>query len=64
MVKIFWGEHIVQLFFLHDDLWLEDASLDLLVRQNDGTVEVELILHKHILTDHCHVLEASPLADR
>ena len=65
MAKEFSGLHLVQLeFFLHDDLWLEDAGLDLFVRQDDSTIEVELILHKHVLTDHCHVLEAGPLANR
>jgi len=48
---------------LQDDAGLLHALLDLLVWQHCGTVQVQLILHSHILTQHALVLQAAPVAN-
>lgn len=44
---------------LHDDSWLWDRFVDGFVRQHVGTVQVKLVVHNHILTQHRHVLHTN-----
>ena len=43
-------------FRLHDDAGFGDGGAYRLVRQDDTSVDVDLILDDHILAQHCHVL--------
>jgi hypothetical protein len=47
----------------HDDLGLEDAGFDLLVREHDAAVAVDLVADVDVLAEDGHVLDARPLAD-
>lgn len=48
---------------LHDDGWYVDVGLDGLVREDTPAVDVNLVANRHVVAEHCHVLEARPLAD-
>ena len=41
---------------LHDDPWFWNRLRDGFVRQYVGPIEVQLVIHDHILTQHSHVL--------
>lgn len=41
---------------LHDDSWLWDRLVDGFVRQDVGAVQVKLVVHDHILSQHRHIL--------
>lgn len=65
-VWVFSWVHIKGCFFffllhmmLHDDSWLWDRFVDGFVRQHVGTVQVKLVVHNHILTQHRHVLHTN-----
>mmetsp|Transcript_745 Transcript_745/g.2897 ORF Transcript_745/g.2897 Transcript_745/m.2897 type:complete len:219 (-) Transcript_745:798-1454(-) len=45
---------------LHNDLRGKNVALDLLVRQNNCSVRVHLVLAVHVLTQHGHVLHPRP----
>ncbi|BAS83445.1 Os03g0268450, partial [Oryza sativa Japonica Group] len=47
----------------HDNLGLEDAGLDLLVREHHAAVAVDLVADVHVLAEDGHVLDARPHAD-
>ena len=44
----------------HDDFWFEDGGFDLLVRENFGTIDVQLIANEDVLAKHAHVLHTGP----
>lgn len=44
---------------LHDDSWLWDRLVDGFVRQDVGTVQIQLIVHDHILPQNRHVLHTN-----
>ena len=42
----------------HDDLWVRDGVAYGLVREDLAAVDVQLVLHDHVLAQHGHVLHA------